>query len=218
MLLVAAPGLMAAVATLTASESNLALSVSLNVAAAIILSSVLFIAVSVVARQSAQEQAALARAAEQGLWRARTNLLSIQDEDTGLYTDWYFRLRLQEEAERSKRYGLPFTVLLVKPMGLPLDAQAETAGEWFGDHVRDRLRRSDLAALLQDSSLGVLLPHTPRSTALQSRLAKAIGSTEARVGIACFPEDGDDAKELIEAASGAVTQQPGEADHMAASA
>jgi GGDEF domain-containing protein len=217
-LLVAAPGLMAAVAILITTESNLALAITLNAAAGILVSSVLFIAVSVVARRSAVEQAALARAAEQGLWRARAQLLSIQSDDTGLYSDWYFRLRLQEEAERSKRYGVPFTVLVVKALGLPLDAQAEMAGQWFDENVRQRLRRSDLPALLHDGSLAVLLPHTARSAALQSRLAKAIASTDARIGIACFPEDGDDAKELLEAASGAATQQRDDASDLAASA
>jgi len=37
---------------------------------------------------------------------------SITDPLTGLYTRWYFTSRLEEEFERYRRYGVPFTVIM----------------------------------------------------------------------------------------------------------
>lgn len=198
MALVGAPGVTAAVGILTATESNLGLVVILNLAAGIIISSALFIAISTVARRVADERVQLAQVTEQEVWRARAQRFSIHNDDTGLYADWYFRLRLQEELERSKRYQLHFAMLLVKPMGLHQDTELGTATAWFGEHIHRHLRRSDLPALLQDGSLGVVMPNTGRRAAreVQGRINAELASLDPKSGLACFPDDGADVTEL----------------------
>ncbi len=209
MLLVASPGITAAVAILTATESNLAWVVVLNLSAGIIISSALFLAISMVARHIADERVQLAQATEQEVWRARAQRLSIHNGDTGLYADWYFRLRLQEETERSKRYGLHFAVLLVKPMGLHQDTELGTATAWFGEHIQRHLRRSDRPALLQDGSLGVVMPNTGHRAAREvlRRITAELAALEPKSGLACFPDDSTDVTQLLILASQNAAEQ-----------
>lgn len=206
-LLVAAPGLMAAVGILTAaSESNLALVLLLNAAAGVIASSLLFIAVIRAASQVAEERVGLARAVEQGFWRARVQNVLIQHEESGLYTDWYFRLRLREEIERSRRYNKQFALVLINPSGLHESLEVQTATEWFGDNIRQQLRGTDLPAVLQDGSLAIIMPHTARRAAktAEHRITNALQLVEPRIGLAIFPKDGDDGDALLAAAVGSA--------------
>ena len=205
-ILIGAPGITAVVAILTSAESNLALAIVLNAAAGIVMSIVLFLAISLVARQVTNERVGLVQAAEQGFWHARAQRLSIQD-DTGLYTDWYLRLRLQEEIERSQRYGLHCSVLVVKSSGLRQDAELFTTDGESSDRISQHLRQSDMIALLRDGGLAILLPNTGNRAAatVRNRLTKALASVEAQVGLACFPENGDASGALLTAAAAAAT-------------
>ena len=198
LLLLCTPGLMAGVSILAASQSSLWVVISLNAIAGIVISTLLFLGVSLVARRAADEQVGLARAAEQGLWRARVQLHTIHDAN-GLYTHWYIRLRLQEEVERSRRYGLHFVVVIVKALALHHDVEVSTASEWFSERIQRHLRKADLAGLLQDGSLAILLPNTSRRSALlaKKRLERELSAVRPRIGIACFPEDSEDAGELL---------------------
>lgn len=206
-ILIGAPGITAVVAILTSAESNLALAIILNAAAGIVMSIVLFFAISLVARQVTNERVGLVQAAEQGFWHARAQRLSIRD-DNGLYTDWYIRLRLQEEIERSQRYGLHFSVLVVKSSGLNQDAELFTTGGESSDRISQHLRQSDMIALLRDGGLAILLPNTGSRAAatVRNRLTKALASAEAQVGLACFPENGDASGVLLTAAAAAATE------------
>ena len=198
-LLIASPGITAAAGILTAMESNLAFVVPLNLAAGVIISSVLFVAVSIVARRVADERLDLTRTTEQEIWRARAMRFSIHNESNGLYADWYFRLRLQEELERSKRYGVRFALLLVKPIGVHADAELTSAAGWFADHIQRHLRRSDLPALLQDGSLGIIMPNTGRRAAatVQQRVASELAPVQPQSGVACYPYDAAEIPELL---------------------
>ena len=111
-LLVVAPLATTAVAIL-AGGSDLALAIGLNLAVAVVISAAVLSAVAIVARRDADQRVVMARASEGELWRARSRSLAIHEEESGLYVDWYFRLRIQEEIERSHRHGLEVTVLVV---------------------------------------------------------------------------------------------------------
>lgn len=204
LLLVAAPGLTAAVAILTATESSLAVTAILNIAVGIIVSSVLFIAVSMAYRNVAEERMELMRATQQGLWHARFGqLLPTRHARTGLYSYWYFRLRIQEEIERAHRYGQPFVLLVAKPANPP-------SGEpdaWLGEHVHSILRKTDLPALLRGGSLGIILPHTEAKATrtLQARLVAKLQPLTLRIGLAQYPADGEDIDTLLNAAEQAAT-------------
>lgn len=213
-LLVAAPGITAAVGVLTAIEANLAFVVALNLAAGVIISSVLFVAVSVVARRVGDERIDLTRATEQEIWRARAMRFSIHHDNSGLYADWYFRLRLQEELERSKRYGVHFAVMLVKPIGLHADAEFVSAAGWFAEHLQRHLRRSDLPALLQDGHLAIIMPNTGHRAAatVQQRVAGELAPVEPQSGVACYPDDAEEITELLAAAVQRCHDEPGAGD------
>ena len=199
-LLLAAPGVMAAVATLTiAMEPNAGVAVVLNVAVGVIVSSALFLVVTFAAHRIADDRISLVKGGDEGHWKARTRLLAIQNDEDGLYTDWYFRLRVQEEIDRVNRYGTRFTLLLVLPTrNLELDARG-TSGLFF-ERVRRHLRRSDLPAILKDGTLAVMLPQTARDAAVQRRLTKALAGCAVQIGVACFPGDGQQVEGLLEAA------------------
>jgi GGDEF domain-containing protein len=209
-LLVAAPGLAAAVGVLTAMEGSLAFVVALNAAAGVIISSAMFLAVSLAARRVTEERLELTRATEQEVWRARAIRFSIHHDNSGLYADWYFRLRLQEELERSKRYGVRFAVMLVKPIGLHADAEFASAAGWFAEHLQRHLRKSDVPALLQDGHLAILMPNTARraATSVQQRVASELASVEPHSGIACYPDDSQDIAELLHMASKRCQEEP----------
>lgn len=208
--LVSAPGLMAGVAILASMESSLGLVVVLNAAAAVIISSILFVVVSLAASRVADERIGLARAAEQGFWRARVDLTAIEHEESGLYTDWYFRLRLQDEVERARRYDIHLSVLVIKPMAVHQGAEMQSASAWFGERIRRRLRRADLAALLHDGTLVVAMPNTGHrgATTAKRRIAKELAETQPYVGLACFPDDGEEPEALLKAAGRAATGRP----------
>ena len=213
LLLLCTPGLMAGVSILAASQSSLWVVIALNAIAGLVMSSLLFIGVSLAARRTAAEQVTLTRAAELGFWRSRAHLLSILDE-SGLYSHWYIRLRLQEEVERSRRHGLHFAVAVIKPLALHQDVEVSTASEWFSERVRRHLRKTDLVGLLPDGSLAILLPNSSRRSALlaKKRLEKELSAVRPRIGIACFPEDGDDGGELLaHGAQGALAANLGAA-------
>lgn len=198
-LLVAAPGVMAVVGTLTAQQANLAVVAAVNALAGIAVSSAVFIGVSLVARRYADERVELAQVAREGFWRARLQLHAIHHEDTDLYTDWYFRLRLEEEVERAKRYGTPFSVALIRALGLHQEQDASLATEALREQVRSQLRRSDLLAYLKDGSLALLMPNTRRRSArmVTNRIVAALAEAQPVVGLACYPEDGAQAETLL---------------------
>ena len=204
LVLVAAPAVTAMAAIFTAVGPNPALGILLSTAVGVIISSGLFIAVSAVARDVADERVLLAKTLEDEQWHVRAQRLSSQHHKNGrLYADWYFRLRLQEEVERAKRYNAPFTLLIAKKAGVN---GRNRASEWLNTTVEQHLRRTDLPAVLRDGSLGIILPHTAHYKAVCDRLTEALASANGRVGLAVYPKDGEDASSLLRAADIAAGQ------------
>ncbi len=205
LVLVAAPAVTAMAAVFSAVSPNLAVSILLSAAVGVIIASALFVAVSAVAREVADERLLFARTLDAEQWHERAQRLFPQHNKNGrLYADWYFRLRLQEEVERAKRYNVPFTLLIAKRPGAK---GRDPAGEWLNTTVEQHLRRTDLPAVLRDGSLGIILPHTARYKAVCDRLTDALASADGRVGLAVFPKDGDDASALLRAADTAAGQE-----------
>lgn len=162
----------------------------LNVLAGSIIASCMFVVISMAARKAADERVLFTQSNRTPHWRDRSNqTLGFKHKESDLYADWYFRLRLQEEIERCARYGTHVTVMLAKNEG----------EDWTASAVRAKLRRSDLPGLLRDGTLGVILPNTARDAALQARLTRTL-ATRASIGLACYPEDGADASELLRVA------------------
>lgn len=196
--LVATPTVTTMAAIFSAISPNLAISILLSATVGVIIAGALFVAVSAVVREIADERMLFARTLEAEQWHMRAQRLFPQHNKNGrLYADWYFRLRLQEEVERAKRYSAPFTLLIAKRPGAK---GRNRAGEWLNTTVEQHLRRTDLPAVLRDGSLGIILPHTARYRAVCDRLTDTLASVDGRVGLAVFPKDGDDASSLLRAA------------------
>jgi len=139
------------------------------------------------------------------LTNTRLRELSLKDEVTGLYNRRFFRMRLEEEILRSRRYHHPVSVVL-----LDIDNFKEIndgLGHGAGDETLRALGQCALAHSRGDSVIAryggdefaVLLPQTPQADAvvyadrLRATLAEALlgpgGSVTASFGVASLSED-----------------------------
>lgn len=127
--------------------------------------------------------------------------LVIYDRETGFYADWFFRLRLQEELTRSRRFGQPCALMLAESTRGRLGREREA--ELF-ESISRSFRPTDLVAHMGSLRFAVLLTHTTREGAMivQERLAASVPEGMLQIGFACFPEDGEDWRSLVAAAGG----------------
>ena len=96
---------------------------------------------------------------------------AIKDDLTGLYRFDYFHRRIDEELERSKRYGRVFSVVIVDIDDFK--KVNDSFGHQVGDEVlrrtadvlRSSLRKVDITARYGGEELGLLLPETDRENA-----------------------------------------------------
>jgi len=113
---------------------------------------------------------------------------AITDGLTGLYDHKYFKLRLEEELERSKRYLRPLSLLMVDVDHFK--EYNDTHGHIDGDEVLINLaeifkrftRKVDIIARYGGEEFAIVLPETKREGAgvLAERLRKAVASTELK--------------------------------------
>ena len=110
------------------------------------------------------------------------------DRETGLHAEWFFRLRVEEEIARSKRYGQPFSLIMVAGPRQVLDAVRITMKQW--------LREIDYAGDLGEV-LALCLPNTDRahSEAAVERLTSLVEGLH--VSLAEYPLDGETVAALL---------------------
>jgi diguanylate cyclase (GGDEF)-like protein/putative nucleotidyltransferase with HDIG domain len=147
------------------------------------------------------------------------------DAKTGLFNTRHFASAISDELDRAGRFGRPLSLLMVD-----LDLLREinnSYGHLAGDAVlqgvagvfRQELRHYDVPARFGGEEFSILLPETPRETALEiaERIRRSVAesefevetSTEAiratiSIGVSTFPQDGTNANELIHQADVAV--------------
>jgi hypothetical protein len=111
------------------------------------------------------------------------------DRDTGLHMEWYFRLRVDEEIARARRYGTPFTVLTVTAAERQtLDAARITMKQW--------LREVDFAGDLGDM-VALCLPNTARPGA-EPVIERLTGVVQGlQVTASEYPSDGPTVSKLL---------------------
>lgn len=150
--------------------------------------------------------------------------LSTHDALTGLYNFRVLHRRLLEEEERSRRYGHPFSLLM-----LDIDyfkAVNDTHGHLAGDEalravaalIRRVVRPVDLVARYGGEEFTLVLPETPSpgARAMAERIREMIATNPiplpsgqtvnltASIGVASYPEDAESAEKLIGAADQAL--------------
>ena len=139
----------------------------------------------------------------EGMQRVRdfAQRLVIYDRETGLYADWYFRLRLQEELARSRRFGHPCALMLAESTRGRLGREGEQA---LFQAITKTFRGTDLVAHMGSLRFAVLLSNTaPEGAQLaRDRLEASVPAGSLLIGFACYPDDGEDWRSLFAAAGG----------------
>lgn len=124
--------------------------------------------------------------------------ISLLESGSSLYAGWYLTLRLREEVERAKRYGQLLSVLLLAPS----EAAGPPVRRGLENQLRHRLRSSDVAGVLPDDRVAVILPNTGIKEARQAarRLQPHASSCGYQVGAARLSAEVGDHEELLSAA------------------
>ncbi len=123
---------------------------------------------------------------------------TILDATTGGYVDWPVRHRIAEEIARSRRFGRPFALVFVHPEPGRISANA---GQVLSS-LSSTFRESDLVIQLRKLRFIVVLVGSDRNGAKLAveRLLMRLPLQDVRVGLACYPEDGDTWEALLTAA------------------
>ncbi len=151
--------------------------------------------------------------------------LSVTDSLTGLFNRRYFEERFFEELNRSDRHNLAFSLAMIDIDDFKLfnDSEGHLAGDEILKSIaaiaKDCLRVSDVLARFGGEEFAVIMPQTEREEAVlvAERIRRSIKeqipstwsffprkSITVSIGIATFPYDGKDRKELIRNADKAL--------------
>lgn len=113
----------------------------------------------------------------------------IVDRESGLYVDWYFRLRVEEEIARAERFGQRFSVVSLPTF--------DVEGQPTSQTVSGGLREVDYAGDLVET-IAVVLPNTDAQGAriwserrLQGRFLPE------QIRISEFPADGNTSSQML---------------------
>ncbi len=151
--------------------------------------------------------------------------LSITDSLTGLFNRRYFEERFYEELHRSNRHNLSFSLAMLDIDDFKLFN--DTEGHLSGDEMlkcianiaKDSLRVIDVIARFGGEEFAVIMPQTEKEEAflVAERIRNSVreqlpctwhafprNHITISIGIATFPSDGTDRKELIRNADKAL--------------
>ncbi len=170
----------------------------------------------------------IALALERSLWQHRANqfqLMSITDPLTGLHNRRYLEARLSEELNRSKRYDVPLSFMMIDIDDFKLynDRNGHQAGdralEITAQCLRSTLRKADVASRYGGEEFSILLPQTSlneagmiadrlRRTIMNARFphgeTQPLGSVTVSIGLSSLSPSLDSVEAIIRAADRAL--------------
>lgn len=146
--------------------------------------------------------------------------LATTDGLTELYNHRYFQEQMRMQVEQSKRYGVPFSLIIID-----IDFFKrfnDTFGHQAGDAVlrqvaqilKHNIRSTDIACRYGGEEMSIILPNTSKemSVTTAEKICKRVASNKFKLsntqegnvtislGVATYPDDGATAPEIIEAA------------------
>ena len=170
----------------------------------------------------------IALALERAVWQHRANqfqLMSITDPLTGLHNRRYLEARLSEELNRSKRYDVPLSFMMIDIDDFKLynDRNGHQAGdralEITAQCLRSTLRKADVASRYGGEEFSILLPQTSlneagmiadrlRRTIMNTRFpngeTQPLGSVTVSIGLSSLSSSLDSVEAIIRAADRAL--------------
>ena len=158
---------------------------------------------------------------------AEISEVALTDVLTGILNRRGFVQAFKRELDRARRYGRPLALAFVDVRGLK--AVNDSHGHQAGDRVLqdvaamlgESARAHDIVGRIGGDELALLLPeqsadgvarvvHRVRDQVTHRRRALGLATSwDLTVGVALFPEDGDDVDELLEAADRRLYLQRG---------
>ena len=148
---------------------------------------------------------------------------ALHDALTGLANRTLFRSRIEDAVETTPRTGARAAVLMIDLDGFKEinDSLGHAAGDdllvELGRRLKAALRTSDTVARLGGDEFGVLLPHASvlddvlhAARRLQAAIERPIVcqdvslTLEASIGVALYPDDGNDVETLLRCADAAM--------------
>ena len=170
----------------------------------------------------------IALALERAVWQHRANqfqLMSITDPLTGLHNRRYLEARLSEELNRSKRYDVPMSFMMIDIDDFKLynDRNGHQAGdralEITAQCLRSTLRKEDVASRYGGEEFSILLPQTNlneagmiadrlRRTIINARFphgeTQPLGSVTVSIGLSSLSPSLNSVEAIIRAADRAL--------------
>jgi len=144
--------------------------------------------------------------------------LSITDSLTGIFNRRYFEERFFEELQRSQRHNLSFSLAMIDIDDFKLfnDTEGHLAGDEalknIANIAKESLRVIDVIARFGGEEFALIMPQTEKEEAflVAERIRRSIkeqlpctwkvfprNNITTSIGVATFPSDGKDRKELI---------------------
>lgn len=153
----------------------------------------------------------------------RLHSLSVSDDLTGLYNMRFMNEFINKEIMRARRYNRTFAIILLDLDSLKMtnDKYGHLAGSMLiksvADIIKSMVRKSDTVARFGGDEYIIFADELNLETAktvgerirenIQNMKLEFEGNvicTTASIGIACFPDDGDDFKQLFSSADAAM--------------
>ena len=146
--------------------------------------------------------------------------LATTDGLTELYNHRYFQEQMKMQVEQSKRYGTPFSLIIIdidyfKKFNDKFGHQAGDAVlRQVAQILKLNVRATDIACRYGGEEMSIILPNTSKKLSFTTaeKICKRVASNKFKLnstdeenvtislGVATFPDDGETASEIIEAA------------------